>query len=190
MEARMREIAKMVVFLDKDAFFRKRGDRSSNDARLDMLQGYIADSGAEWVIVDLWRRILKKIDPDEEELALIRQQAMAEETKTAQFLVQQIRLKDLEQRVNKTPTRESFKGSGAWIECPDMVLATDRDGLWKDLKDDKMTVCILKQRFGKWPLAVEMPFDPDKGKLEEGRSVKYAPYDGESSAGAVKEAAP
>lgn len=172
LEAEMMEVVKYVHFLD-NPFHRRTKERSNNERNLDLLQGYISDVGPDLVVLDLWRRMLRKFDPEEEELALIRQQAMAEETNTHHILVQQLRAKDLEARADKRPTRESIKGSGAWIEVPDLILCPHRPALFKRVEDTKMEICILKQRYGKWPLMVEMDWNPEKGKISGGKSVPY-----------------
>jgi replicative DNA helicase len=184
MEAQMLSITETVMFMS-NPFHRKRGEKSSNERNLDLLQGYIADSGCEWVILDLWRRALRKIDPEEEEQALVRQQAMAEETNTHHILVQQLRNKDLEARQDKRPTRESIKGSGAWIEIADTILGCHRPALWKNIEDTSMEVFVLKQRFGKWPLGIELDWNGEYGKVQGGKSIPYEPPDGESSTNAV-----
>lgn len=172
LEERMHAISKYVRFLS-NPFRRRRGHKASNEANLDAIEGYIADSGCEVFIADLWRRCLHKQDPEEEELALYQQQTMAEERKVHCILVQQQRLKDVEARPDKRPTREGIKGSGTWVEIADCILGVHRPGAWKPVEDNVMRIDILKQRYGKWPLSVEFEWDGDRGSLEGGASVEY-----------------
>ncbi len=181
-EAKMHEIAADVAFMS-NPWQRKSGQRVTNDTNLDQLQSYIADTGAEWIIIDLWRRALRKFDPDEEESALYRQQSIAQELDIHQILVQQIRGKDLEARPDKIPTRESIKGSFSWIEVPDTILAVHRPALWNPSKiEDKMLqVFVLKQRDGKWPIGIEFEWEPEFGLLRGGKSIPYIQTDETSS---------
>lgn len=173
LQERMRAISKYVRFL-ANPFRRRRGEkRGSNEANLDIVQGYIADSGCDIFVADLWKRCLAKADPEEEEMALIRQQAMLEELNVHGILVQQQRLKDIEQRADKKPTREGIKGSGAWTEVADTILGIHRPALWMPQEDVVLEVDILKQRYGKWPLAVEFMWHADKGLISGGTSVDY-----------------
>jgi hypothetical protein len=87
--------------------------------------------------------------------------------------VQQQRLKDIELRPDKRPTREGIKGSGAWTEVPDNIFGVHRPALWKPVPDNVLEIDVLKQRYGKWPLAVEFDWDPDRGQISGGRSVEY-----------------
>lgn len=161
---------------------RGRGNRRvSNGERLDRVHGYIADSGCDVAIFDLWKRVLSFTEPDDEEQALIRQQSIAEETNTHCILVQQQRSKDVENRADKRPTREGIKGSGAWIEVPDTIMGMHRPALWKRVDDVTAEVIILKQRYGVWPAAVEFDWNGEFGSYENGRTVPYDPPGAEGS---------
>lgn len=172
LEERMHRIASRVRFMGMP-FRRKPGEKPSNERNLDLLQGYIADSGAEVFIADLWKRCLRDASPEGEEDALIRQQAMVEDLRVHAILLQQQRLKDVEMREDKRPTREGIKGSGAWIEVADTIIAPHRPALWKRMDDNKLEAIILKQRYGKWPLAIEFEWDADRGSITGGRSIEY-----------------
>lgn len=154
-------------------FGRERGKRGINDENLDLIHAYIADTGADVFVADLWRRAVRQFDPDEEEAALYRQQAIAQETRCHCILLHQQRLKDVEQREDKQPTREGLKGSGAWVEVPDTILGVHRPALWKNVPDTSLAVLVLKQRHGPWPLAVEFDWKPEEGSIRHGRSVDY-----------------
>lgn len=154
-------------------FRRRTGEKTSNERNLDIVQGYIADSGCEVFIGDLWKRCLRSTEPDDEEEALIRTQAMGEDLRIHQVLLQQQRLKDIESRPDKRPTREGIKGSGAWIEVADTIIAPHRPALFKRVADDKLEVFVLKQRYGRWPLGVEFDWDPDCGLVRGGRPIEY-----------------
>lgn len=154
-------------------FRRRTGEKPSNERNLDIVQGYIADSGCEVFVGDLWKRCLRSTEPDDEEEALIRQQAMVEDLHVHAVLLQQQRLKDIENRPDKRPTREGIKGSGAWVEVPDTIIGAHRPALFKRSADDKLEIVVLKQRHGKWPLAIEFDWEPDRGMIKNGRAIDY-----------------
>lgn len=145
-----------------------------NDRHLDLIHAYIAQSGCKVFVADLFRRALREIDPDEEEAALYRMQAILQETDAHGMLIHQQRLKDIEQRADTRPTREGLKGTGAWIEMPDTIIATHRPALFKAVDDTTVELVVLKQRHGVWPLAVECDWDPDTGVIRNGRTIEYA----------------
>ncbi len=172
----MEHVCQYVRFLDLP-FGRTPGgkQRITNQQNLDLIHGYLADSGCEVAVFDLWKRCLRETKPDEEEEALLRQQAIAKETNIHCILVQQQRSKDIEMRDDKRPTREGIKGSGAWVEVPDTILGTNRPALWKRVEDNTFEIVGLKQRWGKWPFAVEFDWDGEHGSILNGRTVAYDP---------------
>lgn len=172
LEAEMLRLSEYIRFFEIP-FGRKQGERRLNDRSLDLIHSYIVESGCEVFIADLWRRALRQFDPDEEEAALYRQQAIAQETGTHNILIHQQRLKDVEQRSDKQPTREGLKGSGAWVEMPDTIIGVHRPALWKSVADDTILGLILKQRHGRWPMAVEFDWVPTHGTIKGGRSIEY-----------------
>lgn len=155
------------------ASHRARGERASNERALDQIHAMILDTGADVAIFDLWKRCLRQIDPEEEEQALVRQQTILAQTKCHGILLQQQRLKDIEGRPDKRPTREGIKGSGAWVEVADTIIGVHRPALWKPVDDVVLEIDVLKQRWGKWPLAVEFEWDPDKASFGAGKTVPY-----------------
>ncbi len=181
-ELAMRQIGARVRFM-KNPFRRAVGEKRSNEKNLDLVQNLIADSGCDVFVADLWARCLVSRKPEEEEEALFRQQAMLDEMRVHGILVHQQRLKDLEGRADRRPTREGIKGSGAYIEVADTVFGIHRPALFKKLDDATLEAIVLKQRKGKWPLAVEFDWDPDFGSIDGGRTVDYDPQPGEGDAG-------
>jgi replicative DNA helicase len=182
----MRKVASKVRFID-NPFNRSNGaqnsKRDSNDRNLDLLQAYIEASGCDVFIADLWKRALRYADPEEEEQALIRQQAMVEELQVHGIIVQQQRAKEVEEREDKRPTRATIKGSGTWFEVSDTIIGVHRPGLWTGIDDAILELYILKQRYGCWPLAVRFEWDADKGSMVNGVSI---PYDESSTAKPVR----
>ncbi len=154
-------------------FRRRSGEKPSNDRNLDIVYGYVADSGCEVFVADLWKRCLRSTEPSDEEEALIRSQAMGEELHVHQVFLQQQRLKDIENRNDPRPTREGIKGSSAWVEIPDTIIGCHRPALFKRCADDRLELDVLKQRYGRWPVAVEFEWDSDRGMIKNGRAVEY-----------------
>lgn len=172
MRVEMERISQHVRFFEIP-FGRAKGEKQSNDRNLDLVHQYISDSGCDVFVADLWRRSLRQTDPEEEEHALYRQQAIAQETRCHCILIHQQRLKDLEQRPDKRPTREGLKGSGAWVEVADTILGMHRPALYKNVPDDRCEIIVLKQRHGAWPLAVEFDWDAKHGSIRNGRTIAY-----------------
>lgn len=171
---RMALIAERVRFLELP-FARAVGERRSgaNDRNLDTIHGYVADSGCEVFFADLWERCLRDTNPDDVTQALYRQQAMLQETRVHGILLHQMRFKDVEARTDPRPTRESLKGTGAWVEVADAVLGVHWPFLHKRVDPNIIETFVLKQRYGRWPLAVEMGFDVDAGAVSGGRDINY-----------------
>jgi hypothetical protein len=168
---RMEAISEFVRFV-KLPFGRTPRDRWTNDEALDAVHGYIADTASDVAVFDLWKRGLRDDKPSEEEFALIRMQTIADETRCHLILCQQQRLKDVEKRNDKRPTREGIKGSGAWVEIPDTIIGVHLPSLWQgNLPDNVIELILLKQRYGKWPLAIEFDWDGDRATLTNGRQV-------------------
>lgn len=178
---RMKLIAERIRFLELP-FARTSGERKTgaNDRNLDLIHAYIADSGCEVFVADLWERCLRETNPDDVTQALYRQQAMLQETRVHGILLHQLRFKDVEARSDPRPTRESLKGSGAYIEVADAVLGIHWPYLYKNVDPNTIEVILLKQRYGKWPMALELSYDPDSGAVWGGRDVQYQ-RPGESS---------
>jgi len=173
--ATMLAIQQYVKFCDMP-FLKQRGVRVTHDEVLDELHGYIADAGCEIAVFDLWRRAFRRMrDEGEEAEALYRQQAIFEETQVHGILVQQQRLKEVEKRANPRPTREGIKGSSAWVDIADLIIGMYLPALMKGTPCTTCETIILKQRYGRWPLAIEHGWDGDTVKLTNGRIVAYDP---------------
>lgn len=152
----------------------KKREGALNDRMLDLIHEHVVVSGCKVFVADLWRRVVRQFDPDEEEVALYRQQDIAQKTGVHCLLVHQQRLKDIERGPgDKRPTREGLKGSGTWVEVPDTILGVHRPALWRNVPDEVLEVLVLKQRKAPWPLAVEFDWEPDRARVENGRSVEF-----------------
>jgi replicative DNA helicase len=172
--AEMERLGEWVKFF-RLPFGRARQDRGpANDRQLDLIRQVIADSRCEVFVADLMRRAMKETKPDDEDQFLYRLQADADELQVHEIWLHQIRLKDIEGRRDKRPTREGLKGSSGWVEVPDAVIGFHREALWKDVPDDRLEAIVLKQRYGRWPMAVEFDYDPEFGTIANGVCKDYA----------------
>ncbi len=144
-----------------------------NNRHIDTLYEYIVATAPDVAIFDLWNRVLVTADPDKESQMLYRQQAMMQATKCHGILIHQQRSKDILQRDDKTPTVDALKGTGGWHEVPANIFGVHREFLHKNVPDDTIKIVILKQRKGVAPLAVEFPWDADKGWIGQGRCAEF-----------------
>lgn len=168
-----------IVFMD-NAFFgedvRGRGTgRRSNDRSLDVIEGYIAESGCDVVIMDLWERALADLSYDGVTTALYRQQEMHARYNVYGLMVHQLRLKDIEGRADKRPTREGIKGTGAFVEVADQIFGVHRDAQFRAVTDDTIEVICLKQRKGESNWCVRYDWGKECGLITNGRTVPYDP---------------
>lgn len=174
-EERAHMIGQYIKFMG-NPFFNAKG-KPSNERNLDLIHRYIEDTGCDIFIADLWRKCLVDFRPEAEEMALNRQQWIAQKTKTHHILIQQLLLKDVEKRQDKRPTREAIKGSGAWTEVADTIIGIHRPAIWKPVPES-LEAIVLKQRYGKWPEAVSFEFDPSTGFLDGGSTIKFDALEG------------
>lgn len=172
----MKAILRWVTFM-RNPFRRSIGHRetkrSLNDENLDVLQQHIADSGCQVFVGDLFERCFADDRPGPEKSALFRVQAMAEEQQVHMILTAQQRLKDIEQRPDKRPTREGIKGSSAWVEVADNLFGVHRSSLFAPVPDDTADVLIMKQRYEAWPARVQFEWDPLRYTYKNGRTMAY-----------------
>lgn len=153
----------------------KQRGRPSNDVPLDVLEGYLAESGCDVAVYDLWARCLCDRSPEGIESALFRQQAMHESLSIAGVIVTQMNVKDVEKRQDKRPTREGIKGSGAYTEVADLIFGVHRDAQFKSVQDDAIELICLKQRKGEVNWAVQFDWKADVCGISGGQEVPYDP---------------
>lgn len=172
--AEMERLARFVSFLDLP-FDRKKSERgASNDRNLDVLQQEVSDVAPDHFVADLFQRCLVQTKPDEEARAAYRFQAMMQEERCHGVLVHQLRLKgdDFNSRPDQRPSLAQLKGSTGYVEAADTVLAWYRPAFYKSVPDDKIECHVLKQRYGKYPQAVELDWDPEYGVVENGHTIE------------------
>jgi replicative DNA helicase len=172
-EQKMEQLGGYITFMRSP--FDLLAGRYSTERVLDTIQQHISDTGCDVAIFDLWDRAFMFEHEHEERRALARMQAIAQETRCHVILCQQQRLKDVEQRADKRPTREGIKGSSAWVDVADTILGVHLPSLWQRVPATTIEVITLKQRFGRWPFVTEFDWDAERGSFEKGRDVPYEP---------------
>ena len=172
LEERMRKIAQYVRFFDPP--FHDEPDREyTNSDALAELHRMIVDSGCEVIVYDLFERCLPDGAPGPERRALFKLQSMHKATNTHGIIVSQQKLKEVEGRADKRPTRNTILGSQAWVDISDTIIGVHRPALWKPIPDDVIELLLLKQRFGKWPLAIQFAWDGDLMTITKGADVDF-----------------
>jgi replicative DNA helicase len=149
--------------------------KETNDDRLDVLEGYLAESGCDFIVYDLWERMLCDLSYDGITRALYRQQAIHKEYGVHGAIVHQLRGKDVERRADKRPTREAIKGVGGFVEVADLIFGIHRDGQLKNVTDDTVELICLKQRKGVANWAFRFEWIPEVCRIRGGEEVSYDP---------------
>lgn len=170
-----RWISHRVRFMD-NAFFGRlsKDERPSNERNLDLLEGYIAESGCEVVFFDLWERLLARRDPERDVVpALYRQHRMLEEYDVHGILLNQINLKQAEGRSvdNPRPTKGIVKGTAGFVEVADLLLGVYRD----PDEPESIQVPCLKQRGGEEDWALKFRYDRAHRTLTAPVECEYDP---------------
>lgn len=170
LEAEMRRLGEYVKFFDLP-FGRTRGDEDRyNDRNLDLIHQYVAESACDLFIGDVFTYALNDHRPQEVSRAIRRMNGMSQETRTHSLLVHHLNLKELESRADHRPTRDVVFGTQGWINDVDNALAVHCPGIHKP-PNDKMEFHFLKQRSGKWGIAVECGWEPTFGDIWGGTSI-------------------
>lgn len=172
-------ICSRIRFMDNPFFQRRSGgdrERPSNERNLDLLEGYVAEAGCELVFFDLWERMLAMRDPERDVApALYRTHAMAEEYGFHAFILQQIRLKDVERRTDQRPTREGIKGTSAYVDVADVILGLHEPPVEESEGQSLDAICLKQRAGGRDCWAVRFPYDKDLRLLGECVQVPYDP---------------
>lgn len=160
------------------------GKRDTTERRIDVLARYIEQSGCDVFIADLLRRAFTKFgDPSDEELALYQIQDIKDQLGVHIIGLHQQLIKgaNVDKSKDHRPTTGGIKGSGGWFEVADLILGVHREYLYKNVEDNRMEIHIMKQRDGKWPIAIEFEYDSDRALLGKGREFDYRPDEGPSN---------
>ncbi len=168
----MERLGEYIKFMELP-FDRRTGDRGPrNERNLDTLQQHISDEKPVHFIADLFNRAITETKPEEEARAVYRMQAILQEEKCHGLITHQVTLKDVEKREDARPTRDALKGTAAYVEAADTILAWYRPALHKSVPDTTIECHVLKQRDGKWPQYVELDYDAEFGEIKNGRTIE------------------
>lgn len=166
-----------IKFMDNAFFNIEQGKgRADNNRSLDVLEGYIAESGCDVGAFDLWERCLVDLSYEGMTKALYRQQDMHARYNIHGMIVHQVRGKDVEGRPDKRPTRDSVKGTGAFVEVADLLFGFHREAMFKSgVPDDSIECICLKQRKGRAFWATRHDWDGSMGLITGGEEIPYNP---------------
>jgi replicative DNA helicase len=176
------ELLEVLHCSDNQLSFNKRPPKSVtkgggpweiNDKVLDWVDSQIEGWKRDIIYWDLFEKELPDRRPQAISWALDRAQKIAQKHNIHLVLLHQIRLKDLEERKDKRPTRGSLKGSGAYIEVPDFVFALYRDGVYRSgIEDNELDLFCLKQRIGPWPFRIIFNWEGKYCRVTGGREAQ------------------
>lgn len=180
-EERMVKIGRYVRFFDPP--FEDEPDRVfTNEEALAELHRMVADSGCEVIVYDLFERCIPDGAPGPERRALFGLQKLHKVTETHGLMCTQQKVKAVEATPDKRPTRNNILGSQAWVDISDTILGVHRPALWKTIPDDTCEILVLKQRFGKWPMAIQFGWDGDRMTYTDGEEIDFEHAGGKTGA--------
>lgn len=173
----VRWITSKIKFISNPFFdeMRTSKKRPSNDRNLDILEGYIADTGSDAFVYDLWERCLFWMKPEDVTRALVRMQAIHEEYQIHGTILHQLNLKDVERRADRRPTRDAIKGTGAYVEVADLIFGVHREAQFKAVEDNTVETICLKQRKGKTNWSIRWQWDGAKCQVHSPEEVSFDP---------------
>lgn len=160
----------------------KKNRRYGTDYNLDQIEEHIDASGAEVMVIDLFHKAIVDAKPEEEKRALDRLQAIADRTQVHFLNLHHVTKADIQNSEGHRPTRNSLKGSSAWLDSSDNVFGTHNPAMWKRIPNNTLEIIILKQKYekGQDDYRIEFDYDAETGLIRNGREVD-AGFDDEES---------
>lgn len=151
-----------------------------NDAVIDWVDNQIEEWGIDILYWDLFEKMLADRRPQAIAWALDRIQQIAQKRNIHIALLHQILLKEAERQDDKRPSRYNLKGSGGYIETPDMVFGLYRRAVYeRGIEDDELELICLKQRLGPWPFKLIFDWKGHYTQVKGGREEQLTYYDDE-----------
>ncbi len=163
-----------IVFLERppDSLTKGRPIYEVNDKVMDWFENKLEEWEIDIFYWDLFELGFQDTKPASISWMLSRFQRLLEPTMKHGVALHQITFKDIEKNKNKRPTRDSLKGSGAYIERPDFVYTLYREGFYdRSITDDTLEVTCWKQRRGKAPFRIIFNWNGEKNKVSGGKEV-------------------
>ena len=162
------------------------GRQDTNERRIDVLARYIEESGCEVFIADLMTRAFARVrDPSEEEMALYMVQDMKDQLgiHIVGLHQQLIKGSTVSGSKDRRPSTEGgLMGSSAWFQTGDLILGVYREHLYRNVDDNVMELHVMKQRDGRWPIALSFEYDAGWATLGKGTEFDYRPMEGAGEA--------
>lgn len=167
---------------------RRGGQRAdTNERRIDVLAEYIERSECEVFVADLMKRAFARVrDPSEEEMALYMLQEMKDPLGIHLIGLHQQLIKgaSVSGKTDRRPSTEGgLMGSSAWFQTGDLILGVYREHLYRNVEDNQMEVHVMKQRDGRWPIALQFEYDAERAQLGRGVEFEYRPMEGTGDLG-------
>jgi replicative DNA helicase len=164
----------------KSIFHDTKGPWEINDRVLDWFAAELPSWGRDIIYWDLFEKMLPDRRPQAISWALDRAQEIAHDYGVHLALLHQVTFKDLEKQKDKRPARGYLKGSGGYIEVPDIVYGLYRRAVYEPgIEDDEIEVYCLKQRIGPWPWRIIMEWDGPHCQITGGREAQLTIMDEE-----------
>ena len=143
-----------------------------NNRVLDWVESELDKWDRDHILWDLFEKRLIDTSPQAIVNALNRVQEMiaVDRLNLHMTLLHQLNLKEVERREDQRPTRDSLKGSSAYIEVPDLVLGMYRPAVYDPgVQDNIIEIICLKQRKGPWPWKVICKWQGEYTRIYGGR---------------------
>lgn len=157
----------------RDLYKEAKGPWEINDRVLDWFESQLSQWGCDIIYWDLFTKKLPDRRPDAMSWSLDRIQDMADRYGTHFALLHQLTSKEVEKKQDKRPTRADLKGTGGWIETPDVVFGLYRRAVYEPgIEDNELEIYCLKQRIGKWPWRMIMEWDGEKCSITGGHEAQ------------------
>jgi replicative DNA helicase len=151
-----------------------------NDTVIDWVDSQIEEWGIDILYWDLFEKMLADRRPQAIAWALDRIQQLAQKHNIHIALLHQILLKEAERQDDKRPSRYNLKGTGGYIETPDMVFGLYRRAVYeRGIEDSELELICLKQRLGPWPFRLIFDWEGQYTRVSGGREEQLTYYEDE-----------
>ena len=144
-----------------------------NERIIDWFESQISNIKPDIVYWDLFEKMLPDRRPQAISWALDRVQEIAHTHNVHIALLHQVTFKEAEKKVDKRPSRGLLKGTGGYIEVPDMVFGLYRRAVYEPgIADNELELYCLKQRIGPWPWRLVFDWNGECTQVSGGRECQ------------------
>jgi replicative DNA helicase len=142
-----------------------------NDLVMDWFERKLEEWDVDIFYWDLFEHRFRDKQPNSIAWLLTRLQSILNGSNKHGVLLHQITFKEVEKNKNKRPTRAYLKGTGGYIETPDVVFTAYREGYYeRSIPDDTFELTCQKQRKGKL-FRVLFHWDGETCRMSKGKEV-------------------